>query len=408
VAPMRRVLFACLFFVLLAPAGASAKNRIGPQGLAFYTPPASMPPHHGDLIWHRELTGSAALKSASVNRLLLYVSQGAAGGPVAVSGTVSIPKGKAPRGGWPVVTWGHGTTGIADICAPSRDGAANPAHGLISYIYPLLESWLKRGYAVVRTDYEGLGPPGDHPFLNGDSEGRDMLDLVLAARKVEPALSRKVVIAGHSQGGQAALFAAALAPTWTPELQVKGTIAFAPVTHLSEQLPVVKSITSPNQISAYVVMIARGLDLADPSLNVPGLLSDTVASNYGLVNQQCLGQLQATDAYGGLAPATIFREDADLGPAAKALDARDDAENLSIRTNLLVQQGSADTTVFPSFTDQTVQAYQSAGTPVTYKRYDGVTHGGVVTGAGATDATKYLVRQLPPPPKPKAKAKRRR
>src|SRR3954454_16442405 len=207
---MRRVLLACLLFVLLAPAGASAKNRIGPQRLAFYNPPS--PPsggHHGDVIWHRELTGTAPLKPASDNRLVLYRSVGAGGKPVAVSGTVTLPKGQAPRGGWPIVTWGHGTTGIADICAPSRDGAANPAHGLISYIYPLLETWLKRGYAIVRTDYEGLGPPGDHPYLIGDSEGYGVLDAVRAARKIEPRLSKKIVIAGHSQGGQAALFAAA-------------------------------------------------------------------------------------------------------------------------------------------------------------------------------------------------------
>src|SRR5947209_4137987 len=233
-------LVAAALLCLASPAG--AKVRRGPAGLAFYRPPAPLPAGpHGAAIWARRVTGGPALSAAARNELVLYRSVGATGRAVVVSGTVAVPKGRPPKGGWPVVTWGHGTTGIADACAPSRDSASNPAHGLIAYINPLLNSFLKRGYAVVRTDYEGLGTPGDHPFLVGRSEGRDMLDIVRAARRLEPSLGRRVVVAGHSQGGQAALFAASLAKSWTPELQVRGTLAFAPVSHLSEQVPLVRA-----------------------------------------------------------------------------------------------------------------------------------------------------------------------
>ena len=75
--------------------------------------------------------------------------------------------------------------------------------------YPLLQRWLKAGYAVVRTDYEGLGTPGVHQYLVGKSEGRSVLDAVRAARALEPRCRKRFVIAGHSQGGHAALFAAA-------------------------------------------------------------------------------------------------------------------------------------------------------------------------------------------------------
>src|SRR4051812_45216035 len=146
---MRRavVLALSLAALLAAASPATAKVRKGPAGVAFYTPPEPLPGKtHGDAIWARTPTGSAALASAGRNRLLLYRSTGIDGKPVAVSGTVSLPKGKAPRGGWPVITWGHGTTGIADQCAPSRDTADNPAHAFNAYIYPLLNSWLKRGY----------------------------------------------------------------------------------------------------------------------------------------------------------------------------------------------------------------------------------------------------------------------
>ena len=140
-----------------------------------------------------------------------------------------------------MVTWAHGTTGIADRCAPCRAGMPG------SYDHPLLNRWLKAGYAVVRTDYEGLGTPGDHPYLIGDSEGRSVLDMVRAARKLDANIGKRVVIAGHSQGGHAALFAGSLARRWTPELTLRGTLAFAPVSHLGEQAALLRALTAPEQ-----------------------------------------------------------------------------------------------------------------------------------------------------------------
>ena len=71
-----------------------------------------------------------------------------------------------------------------------------------------MNSWLKAGYAVVRTDYEGLGVPNvTHPYLIGVSEGRSVLDMVRAARKLDTTIGKNVVLAGHSQGGHAVLWA---------------------------------------------------------------------------------------------------------------------------------------------------------------------------------------------------------
>src|SRR3954452_3215970 len=199
-------------------APAAAKVPSGPAGTAFYAPTKAVPSKHGTAIYQRKLSGPAVLKSAKSNTLLLYSSTSTSGQAVPVSGDVAIPKGKAPKGGWPVITWAHGTTGIADICAPSIAGTQ------ANYDSPLLNKWLKAGYAVVRTDYEGLGTPGPHPYLVGTSEGRSVLDMVRAARKLNPGIGTKLLIAGHSQGGQAALFAASLAPKWTPELKLTGTV----------------------------------------------------------------------------------------------------------------------------------------------------------------------------------------
>jgi pimeloyl-ACP methyl ester carboxylesterase len=388
---MRRLplLFTLLLLAALPAATADAKVRKGPAGLKFYKPPHSLVAgKHGSLIWARALTGAAALKGGAGNRLVLYRSTGVDGKSAAVSGTVTIPRGKAPKGGWPVVTYAHGTTGIADRCAPSRDGSAP----LVSYAYPLLQRWVKAGYAVVRTDYTGLGTPGDHPYLVGKPEGDSVLDIVRAARKLDKRIGKRVVIAGHSQGGQAALFAAAQAPGYTPDLKIRGTLALAPVSHLAAQAALLPNLTTPSGLSGLVAMIARGADIGRPSAGVAGLLTDQAAALYPQTLTECLGTLSSTSSFGALAPSNLFK---DVGPLAGIVGPLDDPDGLTIRTPLQIQQGEADQTVFKAFTDPLVKGYQDRGIKVSYKTYPGVTHGGAVTDAkSAADATKYVRARL--------------
>ncbi|HEY7633759.1 MAG TPA: alpha/beta fold hydrolase [Thermoleophilaceae bacterium] len=357
---------------------AAAKVRTGPSGTAFYKPPHKLPGKtHGDPIWVRSLRGKAALKPASMNQLILYRSVDASGKAVAVSGTITLPKGKPPKSGWPVLTWAHGTTGIADICAPSRDGGSL----LSSYVYPELAKWLKAHYAVVRTDYQGLGTPGTHGYLVGLDEGRSVLDIVRAARKADPSIGKRVIIGGHSQGGHAALWAAALAPKWTPDLDVRGTEAFAPASHIEDQAKVIATLTTPSGISGLAALILRGVDTANPSLHLStSVLSAQGAALYPETLSECLPALDQANSFGGLAPAQIFNTNADLGPTETALG-KSDPEHLRIKTPLFIAQGSADTTVFPAFTNQLEQQLTANGAKIAPKTYDGVTHANIVSAA---------------------------
>jgi hypothetical protein len=49
----------------------------------------------------------------------LYRSKSALGKDVPASGVVILPYGQPPKGGWPVIVWGHGTSGVARSFAPS-------------------------------------------------------------------------------------------------------------------------------------------------------------------------------------------------------------------------------------------------------------------------------------------------
>jgi predicted esterase len=375
-------------------APAQAKVDEGPRGEAFYTPPQALAGKaHGDPIWARRLTGAAVVPGASSTRVLLYRSQDAAGQDVAVSGVVSIPKGKRPRGGWPVVTYAHGTTGIADQCAPSRDVPNSPAHPYNAYILPVLAAWLKAGYAVVRTDYQGLGTPGVHQYLIGRSEGRAVLDMALAARRADPRLGKATIIAGHSQGGHAALFAAALAPAYAPRLSVRGTVAFAPASHLDEQIPLTAALAAPGSgLSALVVTITRGIDAATPGFDAAKVLSEAALAHYPHTLTDCLGELAAPSSVGGLAPQALFRPGLDFAPIAKLLDAQDPS-HLKIKTPVLIEQGAADTTVIPLFTDRLATELKDNGASVSYDKVAGVGHGDVAA-ATEKDVTAWMAKRL--------------
>jgi acetyl esterase/lipase len=195
---------------------------------AFYTPTdAELAGPPGSLI--RELPLGGAPDQA-IAELVLYRSTGLHGEPIAVSGVVIIPASPVPPHGRPVVAWAHPTSGVWPRCAPSL------AIFLFQQIQGLRDM-LRSGYVVAATDYPGLGTAGPHPYLVGISEGRAVLDSVRAARALPEAhAGRRFAVWGHSQGGQAALYAGLLARGYAPELQLVGVAAAAPATELATLL----------------------------------------------------------------------------------------------------------------------------------------------------------------------------
>jgi acetyl esterase/lipase len=178
----------------------------------------------GSIIREEPRAGAAAGATA---HKVLYRSTKPDGTPIAVSGIVIVPAGQAPAGGWPVVAWAHPTTGVVPRCAPS----------LAIFLFQQIAGsrhLLEGGYAIAATDYPGLGTPGPHPYLVGESEARAVIDSVRAARSF-PGLenSNRFAVWGHSQGGQASLFTGMIAKTYAPELQLVGVAAAAPATDLA-------------------------------------------------------------------------------------------------------------------------------------------------------------------------------
>ncbi|MEH2522984.1 acetyl esterase/lipase [Bradyrhizobium sp. AZCC 2176] len=211
---------------LVAVAAVFALARIASAQTAFYDAPESLLAGAPGALVRQEPMDGAPL-GASAYRVL-YRSTGLNGRPIFVSGVVIVPQGAPPPGGRPIVAWAHPTSGIVPRCAPSL------AIFLFQQIQGL-RSMVSRGFVVAATDYPGLGTPGPHPYLVGESEGRAVIDVVRAARSLPRAGQGKdFTVWGHSQGGQAALFAGMMAKAYASELRLLGVAAAAPATDLAK------------------------------------------------------------------------------------------------------------------------------------------------------------------------------
>ncbi|WP_411080599.1 alpha/beta hydrolase family protein [Streptomyces sp. cmx-18-6] len=301
----------------------SASPVDAPAGDAFYTPPVPLPEGGpGDPIHARPLGNPAAAVPGGKNWLVLHLSEGADGTPVATSGVIALPDRTAhpvPAGGYPVVSWAHGTVGAANRCAPSRDRGDTGASPMNAYPLTLLGHFLDQGWAVAMSDYEALGTgTADHlhPYLLGRSEAMGVLDIVTAARKLFPGeIGERFAIVGHSQGGQAALFAAHHAPGRVDGLA--GVAAIAPANHLLGLVRAGALFDRAAPGFAFTPLFLAGAIGGDPTIDPAQVLSPRAFQElWPHVRQRSRAGLSRPDSWGGIRGSEQFRAGYPAAPNA--------------------------------------------------------------------------------------------
>lgn len=240
-----------------------------PPGNAFYTPPSPLPAGRaGDVIWYRTTASSIARSANATAYEILYLSRNVQGGAIAVSGTVLVPNAAwGGAGTRPLAAYAPGTQGWGDQCAPSREMDAGSFDEGFA-----VTNLLARGWAVVVSDYPGLGTPGDETYNVGISEGYAVLDAIRAATRVAPAgisASTKVGIEGYSQGGGAAGWAAQLQPAYASELSLVGVAGGGTPANLQA----VKANIDGSAFFAFLAGTAIGFRAGYPELNVDRYLT---------------------------------------------------------------------------------------------------------------------------------------
>ncbi|MCO9048562.1 alpha/beta fold hydrolase [Acinetobacter sp. UC24323] len=320
--------------------------------------------------------GSVAAESS----ILTYKMLGQSGQEVQATSLVFTPNTPPPVGGWPIVVWAHGTTGVADVCAPSKAALADSTKDLISKL-------LAAGYVVVAPDYEGLGTPGIHPFLNVKSEAFSITDAVVAARNYlsqrNLLTSKKWVTVGHSQGGHAALGAAQYASR--AQLDYKGTVAVAPASNLGSILvdgeaqvanaPIDIKIGIYAQLDTYTALVTAGIRNTQPSFDYGQVFTSQISSIAAQAENLCSGPLYgafyegmsnyAKDHNGTLDGFTRTQPNFMAVPLVKTfLDKDSQPLQVKVTTPIIIYQGIADPTVPKLATDLLISNATAAGTKI--------------------------------------------
>lgn len=313
---------------------------------------------------------------------VLHHSSDAHGRDIAVSGTLLVPRGAPPPGGRPVVAWAHGTTGIADACAPSQ--AANLGFDVYAQE---AGAFLRAGYAVVATDYPGLGTPGPHTYLVGPDEGNAVVDSVTAAHRLLPDLAPTWFAVGHSQGGQAALFAARAADR-AAGTRFGGAVAVAPASHLDAMLPGVIAAHQPGSL-AFALYSLAGLNATDPGVDLARLLGPSATRTARQVFEECL-----TAPHPALARTTteaaLPLDRAQLAVVGGKMAAYGNPDRSAVRAPVLLVQGGADQDVPAAWTAQVARNLRALGSPsVTERAYAGAGHDDVL-GRSFCDVLAFL------------------
>ena len=319
----------------------------------------------GVLISSTPLRGAPAGASAFRIR---YQSRSVGGGRNQVTGVVILPDGPAPRGGRDVVAWAHGTFGVAESCAPSQ------SKDLFASIAGL-DAMLAAGYAVVATDYAGLGMPGPHPYLVGDGSAYSVLDSIRAAREFgRGGIGNRYVVWGESQGGHAALWTGQYAANYAPELQLAGVAAAAPPTDLKENLtgganPLIKALLTAYTGSSW-----------SQTYNIPlsTILKPVGQDLVRRLARNCV----STDPVALRAKIGLFRlsrslanVDISTSPRWAEQLRRNSVQPSGFSVPVMIAQGSADPIVAPKVTLKFAQTLcRSRSVPVRYLAIEGGDH----------------------------------
>ena len=302
---------------------------------SFYRPPSPLPSAPaGTVIRSQALPLDRTLPAGTRAYRVLYHSTSSTGGDLAESGVVVVPGGTPPVGGFPIVSWAHGTTGVASGCAPSVTGTST---------LPDLAALVRSGDIVTATDYRGLGAPGQHPYLVGTSEAEDVLDAARAARSlVGRTASDQVAVLGFSQGGQAALFAGELAPRYAPDLSLAGVAAVAPVTSVLELAPT-GDAPPPSGQSAFTAMVLYAWAKHYRTFGLQRVLTRAGLADLPAVSSSCVDAVASL--YDAVAPARFFQPGWQAVPAVVAANRANVPGDSPTSAPILVVQGTADEVV---------------------------------------------------------------
>ena len=365
---------------LAHPQTAAPSKRLRPSPTlpltSFYDPPNPLPAAAPGTLIRSEATNQYELPYELSAVRILYHSRTVAGADVAVSGVVLIPEGKAPSGGWPVIAWAHAFRGAARQCAPSL--ARNLGVG------PLLAMYANLGYAVVATDYAGLGASAGPTVLDMRSNALDVIYSIPAARAAVKEIASRWLAVGPFQGGLAAIGIAEIdvrGPNYSSNY-LSNYLGSVVTSGLADAEPAYErfALTSSSSLLPVLTSTVKALH---SEFQVKDVLKDAALPAYERVAQTCGGEREPEFTNEMLNPAwesnRFVKEFFDGNtPGLQAAHGP-----------ILVISGEADPVVPVDMTAQTVSRMCKQGDRVLFLKYPNVDASGAM-GCSTSDQISWI------------------
>jgi len=345
-----------------------AARAISPS--TFYrTPERGGPVAPGKLVRAEPARDFALPPGVSAIRIL-YGTRTATNDDALASAVVLVPNGPPPANGWPLLAWAHGTSGVATECAPSLMKS-------LFYDWEGLYVYVTMGYAVVATDYTGLGTAGRHAYLEFRSNATDVINAVPAAQAAVPALGQRWVAIGHSQGGLAVLGVAELEAA-SADPNFLGTVSLAGASDPGDAIDNALKIGQP-VLNGLIAFWAYGVQTRSPELALQQVLTPTALKVFNRSVQH--GCSEASGAFSALRTDEMLQPGWRQVPQVRAYLDGNKPGSRPTRGPLLLIGGGDDVLFTVAAGQKVARRICEAGGHMQLQVYPGLGHDPVVYGS---------------------------
>ncbi len=358
----------------ISPEGSDSSEtidtKVTPELSSFYNVTSWEPGAPGTLVKAEPIEGAPT--GVKLYRIM-YQSTDLQGRAIPVTGLYAAPDAPAPEGGFPLVSFAHGTTGVGQVCGMSQSPLQEDTPANSNYV-PHIEPLVQAGWAVVASDYSGMGAPGPSSYLVGPLEARGVLDAIRAVENSSPMIGdvpidqSKLGVYGKSQGGEAAMSALQLAPDYASELDLAGGVILAPgfTPPLAGILDAVASNPTSTSQNMFVMLLAQSYAENYPELvSLDDILSPTGLEKVSLLESNCGHGLAEKVSDVPLSELINYP----VAPGFVTAFGEAMPGRVKLESPIMVVQGLKDKTIIPQFTHAQVMSQCAVGTTTFYVRY---------------------------------------
>jgi pimeloyl-ACP methyl ester carboxylesterase len=245
---------------------------------------------------------------------------------------------------------------------------------------PFLSMYANLGYAVVATDYTGLGTDFRNAFLDGPSNATDVINSIAAARAAVPQLGARWIVMGEAEGSLAAV-AVAEKENEIREPGYLGSIAISGLVDTKE----LYGHSAPSSSSLTLTSLAYGIKTVYPQFKVADMLTEKALALYHRMGQICW----ETGTSAELSPAETVKPGWYDNQFVRQYFIRNSLAQIQAYSPIMVISSDADQAIPAAMTAQEIALLCKKGDRIQWERYLNLDPGRAI-GDSVTDQIAWI------------------